>query len=267
MTRLAEALRDRRRTLGLTLGSLAETASCSKAYLSAIENQRLDNPPSQLVLERLEEALRLKRGELQALANWQRTPGPVKADVQRLAQSHRKMLHVLQRSMRSASGEAVDLDALYRNGELNRLIEQAQGNIEAMRPLAVQVPLINKVAAGYPTDFTDLEYPARVADEYLTCPDVTDADAFAARVVGDSMLPDYREGDVIVFSPQRAPAEGSDCFVRLMPDHHTTFKRVFFEDDQRVRLQPLNPSFSAQTVAMRQVSGMYPAVYRIQKLG
>ena len=263
MTKLAQAIRTRRRSLGMTLGTLAKQAACSKAYLSAIENQRLDNPPSPAVLKRLEKALSMTGGQLLQLANWQRTPGPVKADFQRLAQSHRKMLHALQRTL---GDDTVDLDALYRNGELDRLIEQAAGNIEALQPISVQVPLINNVAAGYPTDFTDLEYPARVADDYLSCPDLTDPDAFAARVVGDSMLPDYREGDVIVFSPQRAPTQGSDCFVRLMPDHHTTFKRVFFEDDQRVRLQPLNPSFVAQTIALQQVSGMYPAVYRMQKL-
>lgn len=44
------------------------------------------------------------------------------------------------------------------------------------------------------------------------------------------MLPDYREGDVVVFSPARAVASGSDCFVRLEPDHESTFKRVFFEE-------------------------------------
>lgn len=96
-------------------------------------------------------------------------------------------------------------------------------------PLPLQAPLINSVRAGYPTEFTDLGYPARVADEYVSVPDLHDPDAFAARVVGDSMAPEYREGDVVVFSPERTARSGADCFVRFERDAETTFKRVFFE--------------------------------------
>jgi hypothetical protein len=53
----------------------------------------------------------------------------------------------------------------------------------------------------------------------------------------------------------------------LLPDHHTTFKRVYFEPDDRVRLQPINSSYAAQLVDRRMISGIYPAVYRIQRLG
>ena len=106
-----------------------------------------------------------------------------------------------------------------------------------------------------------------MADEYVSVPEVNDPDAFAARVCGQSMLPDYREGDIIVYSPNRDPKPGDDCFVRLLPDHHTTFKRVYFEEGDRIRLQPLNPEFAAQTLGRDEIDGIYPAVYRVQKLG
>ena len=67
-----------------------------------------------------------------------------------------------------------------------------------------------------------------VADEFVSCPDVQDKDAFAARIHGDSMTPKYREGDIVIFSPSLSPKDGDDCFVRF-EDGHTTFKRVFFE--------------------------------------
>jgi len=134
-------------------------------------------------------------------------------------------------------------------------------------PLRYRVPLINQVAAGYPTDFTDLDYPARVADSYVTCPDIADPTAFAARVVGDSMLPDYREGDVVVFSPEADITDGSDCFVRLEPDHETTFKRIFFEPDDHLRLQPLNARFAARLCPREEVAGLYRAVWRLQRIG
>ena len=52
---------------------------------------------------------------------------------------------------------------------------------------------------------------------------------FACRVVGDSMLPDYREGDIVVFSPAKPIKSGMDCFARLEPDHESTFKRIYIE--------------------------------------
>jgi SOS-response transcriptional repressor LexA len=153
---------------------------------------------------------------------------------------------------------------------LRRLVEQlSPGEGEAMVPVALgrSVPLINKVAAGYPTEFTDLSYPARVADEYVRCPDVTDADAFAARVVGDSMSPSYLEGDVVVFSPAKPVADGQDCFVRLEPDHQTTFKRVYFEEGgMRIRLQPLNSAYPPRVVEREGVAGLYAAVAVIKRV-
>ena len=129
------------------------------------------------------------------------------------------------------------------------------------------MPLINKVAAGYPTDFTDLDYPAKAADDYVPACGVVDPDAFAATVVGTSMEPAYREGDIVVFSPLADVADGCDCFVRLEPDHESTFKRVYLEEEGKtIRLQPLNPSFASRLVGRAHVAGMYRAVLRISKL-
>ena len=131
------------------------------------------------------------------------------------------------------------------------------------------VPVINRVSAGYPKDFTDLSYPKGVADEYVGCPDVADTDAFAARVAGDSMTPKYAEGDIVIFSPASGVRNGDDCFVRF-GDGHTTFKRVFFESDERgtsvLRLQPRNERYRPQTVPADQVSGLYKAVYKYQRV-
>ncbi len=132
------------------------------------------------------------------------------------------------------------------------------------------MPVINRVAAGYPTDFTDLSYPPRVASEYIGCPDVADKDAFAARVHGDSMLPKYREGDIVVFSPGASPRNGDDCFVRFS-DGQTTFKRIFFENDlagpsPTIRLQPRNERYRPETIALANISGLYRAAYRLQKV-
>lgn len=243
------------------MGQLAEAVGCSKAYLSGIENRRVA-PPRRHLLVALERAMEAPEGELLRLAEWQTTPAAVQADYRRLAEQ-------LQDLAGRRGDGSVNLDALYRSGALHHQVADAAATRD-LEPVALArsgVPLINKVAAGYPADFTDLDYPAKVADEYINCPDVGDPQAFAARVVGGSMLPEYREGDVIVFSPARCAADGLDCFVRLLPDHASTFKRVFFEGEDRIRLQPLNPAFDPRVVDRREVDGLYPAVYRIQPIG
>ena len=108
-------------------------------------------------------------------------------------------------------------------------------------------------------------------------PEPTDVDQHRASV-GDSMSPDYREGDIVVFSPAKAVQHGMDCFVRLEPDHESTFKRVFFDvpdaggqpvppgagweslRQARLRLHPLNPKYPERIVEREQVAGLYAAV-------
>lgn len=264
---IGNIVRKRRQTLGWSLAALAQAAECSKAYLSAIENERLDNPPSRAVLRRLEAALSLNEGDLVRRGEWQRTPEAVRAELAAMAEKVQAFRELIGEHAAGRKTGGKDLDALYQSGDLRGWIDQHAGNMESPRAVGMRVPVINKVAAGYPTDFTDMEYPARVADEYAAVPDLDDAGAFAARVVGESMMPEYREGETIVFSPDAVTQDGCDCFVRLLPDHTTTFKRVYFEADDRLRLQPLNPEFEPKVVHRDEVAGLYPAVARIQPIG
>ena len=276
MRTVGELIRSRRQELGLTLQEVALAVGCAKSYLSTIENDRREHPPSRSLLQRLERALRMAEGALVSVGNLQVMPEDVRREVLSL-QTDRS---VGRRLAEMLSREGVD--ALHRSGELRRLVErlapgqgaegQSQnGGVALATALPLQAPVINKVAAGYPTEFTDLGYPARVADEYVSVPDVYDADAFAARVVGDSMSPQYFEGDIVVFSPAAATKPGSDCFVRFERDAETTFKRVYFERDAQgrelIRLQPLNASYPPRTVEREEVAGLYAAVYVVRAVG
>jgi len=318
---VAQHVRSQRERLGWTVTALAGRAGITKSYLSMLENGRLSNPPSRDALHRLERALGVEADSLTRLAAIERMPGPVRREIEGLADAAergRALAQWLQSETKSGpapsgagqDGPAADataptvLDRLYQSGELQRRVAEALGDdpppprpedpppqdpdapdtsdgsepargpsangnpiggvAELVRTRAV--PLINRVAAGYPTGFTDLDYPARVADETVSCPGLSDPDAFAARVCGESMRPDYGPGDIVVFSPLADVTDGCDCFVRLEPDHETTFKRVYFEADDRIRLQPLNPSFAPRTVNRLEVAGLYKAVWCMKPL-
>ncbi len=284
---VGQIIRQRREAMNLTLDVLAKEVGATKSYLSMIENHKVANPPSREILRALERALAIGQGELQRVADWQLTPEDVRKEVERLSLSARAGQElaqwIVQNTARRKEGGR-NLDQVFHSGELADKVRQAlakpteQPGRPALGPaldpyvgVRCQVPLINKVAAGYPKGFTDLDYPARVADDAIFVPDLADPDAFAARVVGESMMPDYRAGDVVVFSPAAPVDEGSDCFVRILPDNETTFKRVFFDKRpgkgrELVRLQPINPKFPPMTYERTRIAGLYRAVARLQKL-
>ena len=281
MEALGPKLRRQRRRLGLTLDELAGRTGISKPYLSLIETGRVPNPPSDEKLRRLEQTLGFTPGELITQAHLHRTPRDVRVVLQKLMQQGQGTRGDGQTKGKDSGSVAVmdlplphaprplplDLDDAYLSGVLHELVDKHSGNIEHVSTNAV--PVINKVSAGYPKDFTDLSYPKGAADDYVSCPDVADKDAFAARIHGDSMVPKYREGDIVIFSPALSPKDGDDCFVRF-EDGHTTFKRVFFESSEvgasTLRLQPRNEKYRPQIVPSEQVSGLYKAVYKYQRV-
>jgi SOS-response transcriptional repressor LexA len=274
---LGPKIRKQRRRLGLTLDELAVRTQISKPYLSLIENDRIPNPPSDEKLRRLEQTLGFTPGQLVSQAHLQRTPHDVRAMLAKLVKAKDEGGRMKDEVAGASSGASSfslppsslpsNLDAAYMSGILQELVDRSAGNVERLKTNAV--PIINRVAAGYPTDFTDLSYPKGVADDYLACPDVSDKDAFAARVHGDSMTPKYRQGDIVIFSPAAIPRNGDDCFVRFM-DGKTTFKRVFFEKGDKgeavIRLQPRNERYRAQIVDAESINGVWRAVFRYQSV-
>jgi phage repressor protein C with HTH and peptisase S24 domain len=260
MDPLGTKLRRQRRKLGLTLDELATRTGISKPYLSLIETGRVANPPSDEKLGWLEQALAFAPGELVSQAHLQRTPSDVRAVLQKLMGEEGS-------AKPRSGGLGINVDDAYLSGVLQQMVDRASPNVELLQTNAV--PVINRVSAGYPSDFTDLSYPPKVADEYVGCPEVNDKDAFAARVHGDSMTPKYRQGDIVIFSPAADPREGDDCFIRF-DDGQTTFKRVFFESDTEgasvLRLQPRNDKYRPQIVPAESVSGLYRALYKYQRV-
>ena len=271
MSAIGPAIRSERERAGWTLGRLAEAIGVSKSQMSLVESGQRSIDDGRVRM--IEAALGIEDERLLDILYWDRTPPAVREEIARLSerdQSSRALAEKLRRIARQrATGKrgAQVLDELLKSGELRAWVDEHAGNVESPVPANRQIPIINSVAAGYPAEFTDLDYPAAIADDYIAVPEVTDPNAFAARVVGDSMEPDYREGEVVVFSPQVDTPDGSDCFIRLERNNQTTFKRVYFEDDGRtIRLQPINPKYPPQTVPREAVNGMYRAAYVMRRV-
>ena len=96
-----------------------------------------------------------------------------------------------------------------------------------------KVPLVGSVAAGTP--IYDEEWPG----EYVDAP--VNAD-FAIKVKGDSMEPDYFDGDLIYIRRlPDVPHDGAVCAMAI--DDETTLKHVY-RHDTGVMLTSNNPAYS-----------------------
>jgi repressor LexA len=254
---LGQIIRDKREQLEMTLDEVSHRVGFSKPYLSTIETGKVKNPPSDELLTKLERTLRFESGFLIHMAHLERMPSDVRGLYESREAENLRLRHVVQRMVKKHG----------RKGDLKRLLTGT--NVDDKRSVlspGVLVPIINRVAAGYPVDFNDLDYPVGVADDYVRCPDLQDPNAFAVRVVGDSMEPKFHEGDIVIFSPAAEVHNGDDCFVRFTQPHETTFKRVFFEANKTVRLQPRNDQYSPTIVDGKRIDGVYRAISRYEKL-
>lgn len=68
----------------------------------------------------------------------------------------------------------------------------------------------------------------------------TGGEAFALMVVGDSMLPEFEEGEIIVIEPEGLVRDGS--FVIALHNEEPIFRQVQITEG-RWFLKPLNPLF------------------------
>jgi phage repressor protein C with HTH and peptisase S24 domain/transcriptional regulator with XRE-family HTH domain len=284
---------------GMTLEMLSAATGMAKSYLSQIETGYAP-PPRDDKVQRIAEALGLEGDALVARAHFSELPEAVKARIARLREVFDSTEEVIRALLAAREGArpgspdtapspaeaapgagqgkpdgtalVADLDALYRSGLLHHLAEWGDARAETPQAAVRAIPIINKVAAGYPQDFTDLGYPVGIADEYVAAPtELSDPNAFAVRVVGDSMAPKYHEGDVVILSPAASVRSGDDCFVRFAmtggpTDGETTFKRVFFDAEDRVRLQPLNERHAPTFVKPNEIAGIFRAVARYETL-
>ena len=256
---LGQIIRKKREKLKLTLDEVGSRIGFSKPYLSTIETGKVKNPPSDELLTKLEKILHFEPGLLLHIAHMERIPPDIRQEYESAEAENQKWRQFIKNLVQKKT-DVSKLNALLAKSKLH--VKQDTSPLAAGR----LVPVINKVSAGYPADFDDLDYPAGIADDYVRCPDLHDPNAFAVRVVGDSMEPRFREGDIVVFSPAAEVHNGDDCFIRFATPHETTFKRVFFEPDNKVRLQPRNENYSPLIVDGKRINGLYRAIIKYEKL-
>lgn len=116
-----------------------------------------------------------------------------------------------------------------------------------------RIPKISYVSAGRFTKVSD-PYAAGDGESYVSIDDTdVGSRAFALEIQGDSMLPDFRPGEVIVIDPDAALKPGDYVIAKTEGTEEATFKKYRprgFDDDGReiIELMPLNDDYPSETI-------------------
>lgn len=109
-----------------------------------------------------------------------------------------------------------------------------------------RIPLVSYVQAGHMTEAID-SYTVGDACEWLLTDLELSGYAFALEIKGDSMLPEFKQGDRVIIDPQVEPNPG-DFVVAKNGDNEATFKKyrprgINDRGDQVFELVPLNEDY------------------------
>ena len=125
------------------------------------------------------------------------------------------------------------------------------------------VPLIGFAQAGDSGYFDDGGFPVGRGWDEVSLPQVTDENAYALKVNGDSMRPVYRAGDVIVVSPG-APVRKGDRVVVKTRRGEVMVKELRKKSPKSVELKSLNAGHGDRHLAMQDVEWIARIVWATQ---
>lgn len=102
------------------------------------------------------------------------------------------------------------------------------------------VPLIGMAQAGAGGYFDDAGFPVGSGWEAISFPDTRDEHAYALEISGESMLPLYRDGDIVIVSPSSSVRRGDRVVVKTR-DGEVMAKVLSRRTARTVELHSLNP--------------------------
>lgn len=125
------------------------------------------------------------------------------------------------------------------------------------------LPLIATDQAAGRGYFDDFGHPIGEGWDAIPFPDLKDPQAFALEVSGDRMEPCYRDGDILIVSPNAAPRRGDRVLVRGR-DGSVRAMVLQRRSARRVELKPLGGSDDDVVLPIEDVQWMARIVWSSQ---
>ena len=125
------------------------------------------------------------------------------------------------------------------------------------------LPLLGFAQAAAGGYFDDSGFPSGKGWDEVALPSADDEHAYALEISGDSMLPAYRDGDVIVVSPG-TPIRRGDRVVVKTRDGEVMVKELKRRTAKTLELQSLSPNQVDRTLAAGDVEWIARIVWASQ---
>ncbi len=133
----------------------------------------------------------------------------------------------------------------------------------APRPPRPTVPLLGLARAGADGLFDSAGLPAGKGWDAVQLSTSSEDGTYALEVSGDSLLPLYRDGDIIVVSPNAEPRRGDRVVVRTRGGE-VLVKALHRQTARTLELRALNADHPPRTLELKDVAGMGRIVWASQ---
>ena len=134
----------------------------------------------------------------------------------------------------------------------DKLLGRDTSNVEPVNinKNLVKIPIYGKIPAGVPMEMIDESY----IDDYVEMDSKQlrgSSTYFGLKVKGNSMFPEFRSGDIVIFRQQSHCENGDFCAVSI---NHTecTFKKVL-KKESGITLMPLNPDYEPMFFTKKEI--------------
>lgn len=155
--------------------------------------------------------------------------------------------------LRWPSTESVSkvLDAT--GASLTEFVRTIDGNGSGSR--ASTLPLIGFAQAGDRGIFDESGHPAGGGWDEILFPALDDPYAYGLEVMGDSLEPLFRDGDVLIVSPSASVRRGDRVVVKTSTGE-VLVKQLIRQTARRVEFAALNPAHAGRSLAAEEISWM-----------
>jgi len=130
-------------------------------------------------------------------------------------------------------------------------------------PKRRQIPLIAYSQAGKPGFFDDSGFPTGTSWDEIESPGVIDQNAYAVEIQGESLLPNYREGDIVIVSPSTSIRKGDRVIVR-MTNGEVVARILHRQSAKTVELSSFNPAEELKSIDMKDIDWIARIIWASQ---
>jgi len=126
-------------------------------------------------------------------------------------------------------------------------LDEFTGLVQGIHPIRQMIPVIGMAQAGAGGFFDDSGFPIGGGWDEINLPNVNDSHAYALEIIGDSMVPVFREGDLVIVSPEQTPRRGDRVVIKTKSGE-VLAKVLQRETLKVVELASINPDHPLRTV-------------------